>query len=67
METFDLVNTAAITQRQQLRLAVATQILSGLVVDQNVIDSQSQEFAVNIAINLTDLLLKKITQPERQQ
>ena len=63
MENFNLVNTAAINQRQQLRLAVATQILSGLVVDRNVIDSQSQEFAVNIAINLTDLLLKKITEP----
>ena len=68
----NLVNAAAINQainqKQLLRLQTAAQILSGLVVGQDILYTHdpdtcgSREEVVDTALKYADLLLKKVTE-----
>ena len=67
-ETANLVNGSAANQKQLLRLQLAAQILSGLVVGQDILWTHdpdacgTHEEVVDTAVKYADLLLKKITQ-----
>ena len=67
-ETTNLVNQALVNQKQLLRLQSASQILSGLVVGQDILWAHdldacgTHEEVVDTAVKYADLLLKKITE-----
>jgi len=68
-ETLNLVNAAAINQKQLLRLQLAAQILSGIITgndilwctDPNACYTNHQEMA-DKALGFADLLLQKVTE-----
>ena len=64
-----LVNTAVINQKQLLRLHLAAQILTGIVIGDDILCTkdpdacrQNKEAMVGEAVEYADLLLKKITE-----
>jgi hypothetical protein len=67
-ETLNLVNAAAINQKQLLRLQLAAQILSGIITGNDALwcrDSDascSDKEMTDRALKFADLLLKKVTE-----